>query len=115
MRRQRGAHGPGDGYPQKHNGSVQRAVAKAVSIRGATKSQTRNEPTMLRPRSIMRRQWDCFPRGMTSDRIHDLAGNVWEWTGDWYGKNYYKKSPSENPAGPASELARVFRGGSWFS
>src|SRR5213078_2648717 len=53
-----------------------------------------------------------FPRGMTPEGIHDLAGNVWEWVADWYEK-YYEHAPDENPQGPKSGEARILRGGSW--
>lgn len=46
--------------------------------------------------------------------LHDLAGNVWEWTADWYGETYYSNSPASNPSGPASGQYRVLRGGSWL-
>jgi formylglycine-generating enzyme required for sulfatase activity len=47
--------------------------------------------------------------------LFDVLGNVWEWVGDWYDENYYQKSPSQDPPGPASGSQRVYRGGSWFS
>jgi formylglycine-generating enzyme required for sulfatase activity len=45
--------------------------------------------------------------------IYDLAGNVMEWTADWYLDSYYLISPYSNPQGPESGTFRVLRGGAW--
>jgi formylglycine-generating enzyme required for sulfatase activity len=46
-------------------------------------------------------------------RLHDMAGNVWEWCWDWYGATSYVNSATD-PRGAASGTVRVYRGGSWY-
>ncbi len=46
--------------------------------------------------------------------LFDTAGNVWEWCADWFDEEFYARSPSMNPMGPAAGTERVLRGGSWM-
>ena len=59
--------------------------------------------------------------------LYDMAGNVWQWTSDWYRADYYAQlalagGVARNPQGPSSFLdpdepgqqKRVLRGGSFL-
>lgn len=50
--------------------------------------------------------------------VYNMAGNVAEWTADWYLSNYYQQLASTgqaaaNPTGPTGGDKKVVRGGSW--
>jgi sulfatase modifying factor 1 len=57
---------------------------------------------------------DKYENGVSPYGVYQMAGNVAEWTADWYDANYYKTAPDRNPKGPAQGTQKAFRGGGWI-
>ena len=55
-----------------------------------------------------------WPLSHSPFEVYDMAGNLWEWTADWYQEDYYSSASSENPLGPQSGTEKAIRGGSYF-
>ncbi|MBX7097913.1 MAG: formylglycine-generating enzyme family protein, partial [Myxococcaceae bacterium] len=53
-----------------------------------------------------------LPAGQSPYGVLDLAGNVWEFTADWYADTYYSVSPLVDPQGPDAGTIKAYRGGS---
>jgi len=52
----------------------------------------------------------AFKKGVSPYGVHDMSGNVWEWTASWY-----KPYPGNTTAAESyGERYKVLKGGSWF-
>ena len=60
--------------------------------------------------------------GVNGYGLYDMAGNVWQFINDWYVRDYYAYSPTNNPPGPErgsllqdGKPYRGMRGGNWYN
>ncbi|MEE3635753.1 SUMF1/EgtB/PvdO family nonheme iron enzyme [Pseudomonas sp. AL 58] len=42
--------------------------------------------------------------------FYNMSGNATDWVNDWYGEDYYRHSPIENPQGPSTGTQKIRRG-----
>lgn len=56
----------------------------------------------------------CFPRGATPERVHDLAGNVWEYTRTLFGKDPFERKESWIRSYVPRWWTRSLRGEKWL-
>jgi len=95
---------------------VKRLNAAGVEYERWGKENAREEPTMYTGDDgfVGTAPVGTFKAGASGYGVLDLAGNVWEWTADWYAP--YEAGEFVDPAGPAAApaggpAARVIRGG----
>jgi formylglycine-generating enzyme required for sulfatase activity len=55
-----------------------------------------------------------FPQGRSIYGLHDMVGNVWEWTLDTYKAEAYDSLPEKDPVNLVVSDRKVLRGNSWY-
>lgn len=53
-----------------------------------------------------------YPDGQSPFKVYDMAGNVWEWTNDWYAEDAYSTA---GIYGPSNGTEKTLRGGGYLS
>jgi formylglycine-generating enzyme required for sulfatase activity len=109
----------GNGYRLPTEAEWEYACRAPRDSGGATKHPFGNDESELASYAWFRGigEFETHPVGQKKPNrwgLYDMQGNVWEWCQDWFGENYYKQSPAEDPRGPMRGAERVLRGGCWF-
>ncbi len=55
---------------------------------------------------------DAFPPNGYG--LHNVTGNVWEWTADWFHPTFRQRDAKSNPKGPPRGTNKVQKGGSYL-
>ncbi len=93
-------------------GNQPAGLSRANFGRGGLSGPVRDRPErlLLYPPII---SVDKYENAVSPYGIFQMAGNVAEWTADWYDPNYYKTAPDRNPKVPDKGTQKAFRGGGW--
>ncbi len=51
-----------------------------------------------------------YTQGISAYGCLNMAGNVWEWTADWFDSQYYRSAPDRDPQGPDKAEDKPFFG-----
>jgi formylglycine-generating enzyme required for sulfatase activity len=46
--------------------------------------------------------------------FYNMSGNIWEWCGDWFSRDFHQTAGRQNPTGPREGQTKVIRGGSFL-
>ncbi|MBC8794135.1 MAG: hypothetical protein C6Y20_21275 [Tagaea sp. CACIAM 22H2] len=98
------------------NGRRPRAAPTVGRIPGARSRRPSRSRTCRTPRAASTRgspPWGAIRTGASVYGVDDMAGNVSEWTADWYSESY-RRGDTRNPRGPAEGYRRELRGGGRF-
>ena len=57
----------------------------------------------------------AHPTGASWIGALDMSGNAMEWVADWLDRDWYAKSPADDPTGPVTGTIKVEKGGWWGS
>lgn len=117
---ERAARGPNNGGPYpwgKEEPTCQRFAAQSLWVTVPYPHDELCPEPFPRARSHGRSIWlptdpvGSHPAGASPEGVLDMVGNVAEWVNDYYGSQYYRRSPRRNPTGPSAlESGRVVRG-----